>query len=43
MASISFRGIHKSYGAVRVLQRVDIEVPDGELLVLVGPSGCGKS
>jgi ABC-type sugar transport system ATPase subunit len=43
MASISFRGLHKSYGAVRVLQRVDIEVPDGELLVLVGPSGCGKS
>ena len=43
MASISFRGIHKSYGATQVLQRVDIEVPDGEFLVLVGPSGCGKS
>jgi ABC-type sugar transport system ATPase subunit len=43
MASLSFRGIHKSYGATQVLQRVDIEVPDGEFLVLVGPSGCGKS
>ena len=43
MASLSFRGVRKSYGDVHVLQHVDIEVPDGELLVLVGPSGCGKS
>ena len=43
MSSLSFRGLHKSYGTTQVLQRVDIEVPDGELLVLVGPSGCGKS
>ncbi len=43
MASVRFVGVHKSYGAVPVLHRVDIEVADGELLVLVGPSGCGKS
>jgi len=43
MASLSFRGVTKSYGAVSVLERVDLEVPDGEFLVLVGPSGCGKS
>ena len=43
MASLSFRGVHKSYGAVRVLERVDLELGSGELLVLVGPSGCGKS
>ena len=43
MASLHFDGIHKSYGAVQVLHRVDIDVKDGEFLVLVGPSGCGKS
>jgi ABC-type sugar transport system ATPase subunit len=43
MASLSFRGVHKRYGAVDVLHRVDLEVADGEFIVLVGPSGCGKS
>jgi multiple sugar transport system ATP-binding protein len=43
MASVHFRGVHKSYGDVKVLHRVDIRVEDGEFLVLVGPSGCGKS
>jgi ABC-type sugar transport system ATPase subunit len=43
MASLSFRGVHKRYGAVDVLHRIDLEVQDGEFLVLVGPSGCGKS
>ncbi|HND30215.1 MAG TPA: ATP-binding cassette domain-containing protein [Myxococcota bacterium] len=43
MATLDFVGIEKSYGAVRVLHRVDLSVADGEFLVLVGPSGCGKS
>ena len=43
MAGLSFRGVEKSYGAVRVLHRIDLEVRDGEFVVLVGPSGCGKS
>ena len=48
MASLSFAAVEKHYedarnGRVQVLHRVDLEVPDGELLVLVGPSGCGKS
>ncbi len=48
MASLSFAAVEKHYedakhGRVHVLHRVDLEVPDGELLVLVGPSGCGKS
>jgi multiple sugar transport system ATP-binding protein len=33
----------KSFGAVRVIQKVDLEIGDGEFVVLVGPSGCGKS
>ena len=43
MASLSFDGVYKSYGAVSVLERVDLQVASGEFLVLVGPSGCGKS
>jgi multiple sugar transport system ATP-binding protein len=43
MASLSIRGVTKSFGAVQVLKGIDLEVADGEFLVLVGPSGCGKS
>jgi len=43
MATVTLRGIHKSYGNTRVLEGVDLEIQDGEYLVLVGPSGCGKS
>ena len=43
MAEITLDGIGKSYGPVEVLRDVDLEVADGEFVVLVGPSGCGKS
>jgi multiple sugar transport system ATP-binding protein len=43
MATVEFRGIHKSYGETQVVRGVDLTVADGELVVLVGPSGCGKS
>jgi multiple sugar transport system ATP-binding protein len=43
VAAISMNGLRKSYGAVEVLHGIDIDVSDGEFLVLVGPSGCGKS
>jgi len=36
-------GISKSFGKVEVLKTVDLEVADGEFVVIVGPSGCGKS
>src|SRR5688500_16922381 len=43
MASIEIAGVHKSYGSVPVLHGVDLNIEDGEFIVLVGPSGCGKS
>ena len=43
MARIELRNIHKRFGSVEVLQDVNLEIRDGEFLVLVGPSGCGKS
>ncbi len=43
MASIDIKNIQKSYGHMSVLHGVDLEIKDGEFVVLVGPSGCGKS
>ncbi|MFQ5876429.1 MAG: ABC transporter ATP-binding protein [Acidobacteriota bacterium] len=44
MASIRLDAVGKTYGAgVEAVRDVDLEVRDGELVVLVGPSGCGKS
>jgi len=43
MATLSFDGLKKRYGDVEVLHGVDLDVDDGEYLILVGPSGCGKS
>jgi multiple sugar transport system ATP-binding protein len=41
---ISLRGIRKVYDpAVLAVDDVDLEIADGEFMVLVGPSGCGKS
>jgi len=43
MGSVTLRNIRKSFGAVEVLHGIDLDVADGEFVVLVGPSGCGKS
>ena len=43
MAAISIKGVSKQYGDVPVLRGIDLEIRDGEFIVLVGPSGCGKS
>jgi len=43
MASITLDRLSKRYGAVTAVDDVSLEVPQGELMVLVGPSGCGKS
>ena len=43
MASVDVRAVHKAYGATKVIHGVDIEIKNGEFVILVGPSGCGKS
>ncbi|AOK28529.1 MULTISPECIES: sn-glycerol-3-phosphate import ATP-binding protein UgpC [Burkholderia] len=44
MAALSLKGVRKTYdGAQYVLHGIDVEIGDGEFVVLVGPSGCGKS
>ena len=43
MATLTIKDISKSFGNTTVLQNIDLDLADGEFLVLVGPSGCGKS
>jgi len=41
--AITTRQLTKTFNGVTVLQPIDLEVPAGEILVLLGPSGCGKT
>jgi multiple sugar transport system ATP-binding protein len=43
MAAIRISALSKNYGKVAVLRGIDLDIAEGEFLVLVGPSGCGKS
>ena len=43
MSEIIIKNLNKSYGNNKVINSFDIEIQDGEFIVLVGPSGCGKS
>ena len=40
---IAIRGLEKSFGAVRVLHSIDLDIADGEVVALIGRSGCGKT
>jgi multiple sugar transport system ATP-binding protein len=44
MASVSFEGVSKLFGdGTRAVDRLDLDIADGEFMVFVGPSGCGKT
>jgi multiple sugar transport system ATP-binding protein len=43
MAPVTLHHVKKNYGDAPVIHGVDIDIADGEFVVLVGPSGCGKS
>jgi multiple sugar transport system ATP-binding protein len=42
-SSVQVKGLALSYGSIQVLKALDLDIDDGEFLVLLGPSGCGKS
>ncbi len=43
MGTLLLEGLRKEYGETVAVDRVDVEVKDGELVSLLGPSGCGKT
>ncbi len=44
MARVAFEGVTKVFAdGTRAVNGLDLEIGDGELMVLVGPSGCGKT
>jgi putative spermidine/putrescine transport system ATP-binding protein len=43
MARLELSGITKTYGDFRAVSDVDLDIAEGELVVLLGPSGCGKT
>ncbi len=43
MATLSLSSVRKQFGQTQVLHGIDLEVQDGEMIVVVGASGCGKS
>jgi multiple sugar transport system ATP-binding protein len=44
MAAVSFEGVTKTYpDGTTAVNGLDLEITDGEFMVLVGPSGCGKT
>ncbi|SUE13689.1 glutamate ABC transporter ATP-binding protein [Rhodococcus gordoniae] len=40
---ISMNGVNKHFGSLHVLQDINLEIPRGQVVIVVGPSGSGKS
>ena len=43
MSEVLLNGVSKSFGPVRAVQEVSLEIARGELMAVLGPSGCGKT
>ena len=38
MSGVAIRNVHKSFGPVKVIQGISMDIADGEFVVMVGPS-----
>ena len=43
MIALKIQDLSKSFGSTEVLKKINLEIDEGNFLVLLGPSGCGKS
>ena len=43
MRKLNLKGLTKRYGALAVVDHIDVSLHEGELVSLLGPSGCGKT
>jgi multiple sugar transport system ATP-binding protein len=43
MPSVAVKDLHLHYGQLRILDKLNLDIAEGEFIVLLGPSGCGKS
>ncbi|MBL8702471.1 MAG: sn-glycerol-3-phosphate ABC transporter ATP-binding protein UgpC [Alphaproteobacteria bacterium] len=43
MAGVVVKNVEKAFGTTKVIHGINVDIADGEFVVLVGPSGCGKS
>ena len=41
--SVEVKKLSFNYGKVEILKNLDLNINDGEFMVLLGPSGCGKT
>jgi multiple sugar transport system ATP-binding protein len=43
VSTVDIRSVRKTFGNLEVIHGVDVDIDNGEFVILVGPSGCGKS
>ena len=43
MKTLKIEDLSKNFGSTEVLRKINLEIDEGNFLVLLGPSGCGKS